>query len=156
MATLKGRSHAGQAETQAQTIVSKMITMQADAGLTIADIDYVNAHGTATAEGDPVEISALKAFFGELAARLPVSATKSMHGHLLGAAGAIEAIVTVLALREQALPPTAHLAGCIDPACTGVDHVTTGRSGKPLRAALSNSFAFGGSNAVLAFRAVNQ
>ena len=128
----------------------------ADAGLTIADIDYVNAHGTATAEGDPVEISALKAFFGELAARLPVSATKSMHGHLLGAAGAIEAIVTVLALREQALPPTAHLAGRIDPACTGVDHVTTSRSGKPLRAALSNSFAFGGSNAVLAFRAVNQ
>lgn len=126
----------------------------ADGGLSIADIGYVNAHGTATAEGDPVEVSALKAVFGEGAARLPVSATKSMHGHQLGAAGAIEAIVTVLALREQVIPPTAHLAD-VDPACVGVDHVTTARLGQPLRAALSNSFAFGGSNAVLAFRAVN-
>ncbi|MBK9447540.1 MAG: beta-ketoacyl-[acyl-carrier-protein] synthase family protein [Betaproteobacteria bacterium] len=126
----------------------------ADAGLTADDIDYINAHGTATAEGDPVEVAALKAVFGERAARLPVSATKSMHGHLLGAAGAIEAIATVLALREQAVPPTANLAGQIDPACVGVDHVTAGRRGVPLRAALSNSFAFGGSNAVLAFRRV--
>ena len=126
----------------------------ADAGLAVTDIDYVNAHGTATAEGDPVEISALTALFGERAAQVPVSATKSMHGHQLGAAGAIEAIITVLALREQALPPTAHLDGGIDPACTGVDHITTGRRGQTLRAALSNSFAFGGSNAVLAFRAV--
>ena len=126
----------------------------ADAGLAVTDIDYVNAHGTATAEGDPVEISALTALFGERAAQVPVSATKSMHGHQLGAAGAIEAIITVLALREQALPPTAHLDGGIDPACSGVDHITTGRRGQTLRAALSNSFACGGSNAVLAFRAV--
>ena len=125
----------------------------ADAGLTAADIDYVNAHGTATAEGDPVEIAALKAVFGDRAAHLAVSATKSMHGHLLGGAAAIEAIVTVLALREQTIPPTAHLDQ-LDPACTGVDHVTAARPGRPLRAALSNSFAFGGSNAVLAFRAV--
>ncbi len=125
----------------------------ADAGLTAADIDYVNAHGTATAEGDPVEVTALKQVFGERAAQLPVSATKSMHGHLLGAAGAIEAIATVLALREQMVPPTAHLADRLDPACAGVDHILTGRR-QPLRAALSNSFAFGGSNAVLAFRAV--
>ncbi len=130
----------------------------ADAGLTPADIDYVNAHGTATAEGDPAEVAALKQVFGERAAQLPVSATKSMHGHLLGAAvlgaaGAIEAIATVLALRKQVVPPTAHLDGKLDPACAGVDHVTTGRR-QPLRAALSNSFAFGGSNAVLAFRAV--
>lgn len=125
----------------------------ADGGLRPADIDYINAHGTATTEGDPVEVAALKAVFGEGAARLPVSATKSMHGHQLGAAGAIEAIVTVLALREQAIPPTAHLAA-IDPACAGVDHVTVARRAQPLRAALSNSFAFGGSNAVLAFRAV--
>lgn len=127
----------------------------ADAGLAAGDIDYINAHGTATAEGDPVEIAALKTVFGAHAERLPVSATKSMHGHLLGAAGAIEAIVTVLALREQVIPPTAHLDN-LDPACTGVDHVTTARRGQPLRAALSNSFAFGGSNAVLAFRAVAQ
>jgi 3-oxoacyl-[acyl-carrier-protein] synthase II len=125
----------------------------ADAGLTPDDVDYINAHGTATAEGDPVEVAALKVVFGERSACLPVSATKSMHGHLLGAAGAIEAIATVLALREQALPPTAHLDQ-LDPACAGVDHVTLGRSNVPLRTALSNSFAFGGSNAVLAFRAV--
>ncbi|UCV22937.1 beta-ketoacyl-[acyl-carrier-protein] synthase family protein [Ferribacterium limneticum] len=126
----------------------------ADAGLSAADIDYVNAHGTATAEGDPVEVAALKAIFGERAATLPVSATKSMHGHLLGGSAAIEAIVTVLALRDGTIPPTAHL-GAVDPECTGVDHVTTARHGQPLRAALSNSFAFGGSNAVLAFRAVD-
>ncbi|KXB29638.1 3-oxoacyl-ACP synthase [Dechloromonas denitrificans] len=125
----------------------------ADGGLSPADIDYVNAHGTATAEGDPVEIAALKTVFGDAAGRLAVSATKSMHGHQLGAAGAVEAIVTVLALREQAIPPTAHLTE-LDPACAGVDHVTVARHGQPLRAALSNSFAFGGSNAVLAFRAV--
>ena len=129
------------------------LNAMADAGLTPADIDYINAHGTATAEGDPVEIGALKAVFGERAARLPVSATKSMHGHLLGAAGAIEAIATVLALREQVVPPTANLQDNLDPACAGVDHVTTGCR-QTLRAALSNSFAFGGSNAVLAFRAV--
>uniref|UniRef100_Q477T5 Nodulation protein E n=1 Tax=Dechloromonas aromatica (strain RCB) TaxID=159087 RepID=Q477T5_DECAR len=127
----------------------------ADAGLNPADIDYVNAHGTATTEGDPVEITALKTVFGNHAERLAVSATKSMHGHSLGAAAAIEAIATVLALREQTVPPTAHLVQ-LDPACTGVDHVTTARTGQPLRAALSNSFAFGGSNAVLAFRAVVQ
>lgn len=124
----------------------------ADAGLAADDIDYINAHGTATAEGDPVEIAALTAVFGQRAGRLPVSATKSMHGHQLGAAGAVEAIVTVLALREQAIPPTAHLSEP-DPACAGVDHVTAARRGLPLQAALSNSFAFGGSNAVLAFRA---
>ena len=125
----------------------------ADAGLAPGDIDYINAHGTATAEGDPVEVAALRTVFRERAARLPVSATKSMHGHQLGASGAVEAIVTVLALREQALPPTAHLAD-LDPACAGVDHVLTARRGQNLRAALSNTFAFGGSNAVLVFRAV--
>lgn len=124
-----------------------------DGGLSIGEIDYVNAHGTATPEGDSVEVAALVEVFGELAARLPVSATKSMHGHQLGAAGAVEAIITVLALHQQAIPPTAHLQE-IEPACFGVYHVTSARHGQPLRAALSNSFAFGGSNAVLAFRAV--
>jgi len=125
----------------------------ADASLAPDEIDYINAHGTATIEGDPIEIAALRSVFGERAARLPVSATKSMHGHQLGAAGAIEAIVTILALREKAIPPTANLEN-IDPACKGVDHVTTGRHNQRLTSALSNSFAFGGSNAVLAFRAV--
>jgi 3-oxoacyl-[acyl-carrier-protein] synthase II len=78
-----------------------------------------------------------------------------MHGHQLGAASAIEAIITVLALREGAIPPTAHLA-TLDPACLGVDHVSAARRELPLRVALSNSFAFGGSNAVLAFRAPAQ
>ncbi|MFT3814502.1 MAG: beta-ketoacyl-[acyl-carrier-protein] synthase family protein [Acidovorax sp.] len=124
----------------------------AEGGLAPEDVDYVNAHGTATPEGDPIEIDALRDVFGEHAARLPVSATKSMHGHLMGAAGAIEALATVLSLREQALPPTAHLDGRLDPACAGVDHIFEGRRGVRVRAALSNSFAFGGSNAVLAFR----
>lgn len=123
-----------------------------DGGLCEHEIGYVNAHGTATLEGDAVEISAIKTVFGERAAALPVSATKSMHGHLMGAGGAIEAVTTVMSLREQAVPPTAHLAGRLDPACAGVDHVFEGRRGVPLRAALSHSFAFGGSNAVLAFR----
>ncbi|HMW18096.1 MAG TPA: beta-ketoacyl-[acyl-carrier-protein] synthase family protein [Accumulibacter sp.] len=127
----------------------------ADAGLSPAEIDYVNAHGTATAEGDPVECQALQTVFGDLAARLPVSGTKGAHGHLLGAAGALEALITVLALREQAIPPTANLHD-LDPECAGVDHVTQARTGQPLRAALSSSFAFGGSNAVLAFRACAQ
>ena len=124
----------------------------AEGALEPKDVDYVNAHGTATPEGDPIEIDALQRVFGTHAAQLPVSATKSMHGHLLGAAGAIEALATVLSLREQALAPTAHLAGRLDPACAGVDHILAGRRDVRVRAALSNSFAFGGSNAVLAFR----
>jgi len=115
-------------------------------------IDYVNAHATATPEGDVAEITALKAVFGDHAATLPVSSTKSMHGHLLGATGVIEAIITVMALHKGAIPPTAHL-DTVDPACEGVHHII-GKPlmDKPLRAALSNSFAFGGVNAVLAFR----
>lgn len=124
-----------------------------DARLAPADIDYVNAHGTATPEGDPVEIDALRTVFGDRAKHLAVSATKSLHGHLLGAAGALEAIITVLALRDGALPPTANLDN-LDPACAGVDHITEARRNQSLRAALTSSFAFGGSNAVLAFRAV--
>lgn len=124
-----------------------------DGGLDVAEIDYINAHGTATAEGDPIEIEALKTVFGDLAPALAVSSTKSMHGHLLGAAGAIEALATVQALSAQCVPPTAHLDDRVDPACEGVEHIATTASQRPLRAALSNSFAFGGSNAVLAFRA---
>ncbi len=127
----------------------------ADAGLQPDDVGYVNAHGTATLEGDPVEVQALRQVFGAHAPGLAVSATKSMHGHLLGAAGAIETLITVLCLQRQAIVPTAHLAGRLDASCEGVDHVLEARSGVPLRAALSNSFAFGGSNAVLALRAAH-
>jgi 3-oxoacyl-[acyl-carrier-protein] synthase II len=123
----------------------------ADAALTTDAIGYVNAHGTGTVEGDPVEIDALRALFGARAPEVAVSSTKSMLGHLLGAAGAVEAVITVLALARQQVPPTAHLAD-IDPACAGVRHIAG--AGEPLafEAALTSSFAFGGSNAVLAFR----
>lgn len=126
----------------------------ADAGLAPAEVDYVNAHGTATKEGDPTEIEALRQVFGAAAEDLPVSATKAGHGHLMGAAGAIEALITVLALHHDTLPPTAHLdQEHIDPACTGVRHILgSALRGTGAQAALSNSFAFGGSNAVLAFR----
>lgn len=140
-----------QAEGQARALRAALT----DSGLNASDVGYVNAHGTATVEGDPVEIEALKNVLGAHAPSVAVSATKSMHGHLMGAAGAIEALVTVLALRHQAIPPTAHLHGRLDPACEGVDHVFEGRRGVPFTAALSNSFAFGGSNAVLAFRATS-
>ena len=123
-----------------------------EADLTPADVGYVNAHGTATPEGDPIEINALKMVFGDHAASLPVSATKSMHGHLLGAAGAIEALITVLALARQEIPPTAHLEEVAED-CKGVRHVMgEGLKGMSFKSAVSNSFAFGGSNAVLAFR----
>ena len=123
-----------------------------DAGADATEVGYVNAHGTATTEGDPVEADALRRLFGGHAPQVAVSATKSMHGHLMGAAGALEALVTVLAVHTGNLPPTAHLRQ-IDPACTGLDHVLgSGRHGVPVALALSNSFAFGGSNTVLAFR----
>lgn len=126
-----------------------------DAGAAADEVGYVNAHGTGTLEGDPVEIAALRQVFGAHAPRLALSSTKAAHGHLMGAAGAAEALVTVLALARRALPPTATLH-TPDPACAGVDHVAgSGRDAAALSLALSNSFAFGGSNAVLAFRAVD-
>lgn len=124
----------------------------ADAGLCADDVDYVNAHGTATIEGDSIEIASLRELLGPRAASVPVSATKSMHGHLMGAAGAIEALVTVLALQQDALPPTANL-DTIDPSCAGVRHIVgDALVGSRASVALSNSFAFGGCNVALAFR----
>jgi 3-oxoacyl-[acyl-carrier-protein] synthase II len=123
-----------------------------EAGLQASDVGYVNAHGAGTREGDAIEISALTAVFGEHAGELAVSSTKSMHGHALGAAGAIEALITVLALARGEIPPTANLEQ-VAVECEGVRHVMgAGLRHTNLRAALSNSFAFGGSNAVLAFR----
>lgn len=124
-----------------------------EAGARPEDIGYVNAHGTATREGDPVEIEALRGVFGDYAANLPVSATKSMHGHLLGATGALEALITVLAVSRGEIPPTAHLEQVAED-CKGVRHVTEGLVGQNIHAAISNSFAFGGSNAVLLFKSV--
>ncbi|HWQ38396.1 MAG TPA: beta-ketoacyl-[acyl-carrier-protein] synthase family protein, partial [Burkholderiales bacterium] len=120
----------------------------ADASLAPQDIGYINAHGTATLVGDPVECEAIRAALGEAGERVPVSSTKSMHGHLLGAAGALELAAALMPLREGLLPPTAHLDEP-DPACA-VRHVA--RCAEPagdVRAVMSNSFAFGGSNVVL-------
>jgi len=126
-----------------------------EAGLAPREVGYVNAHGTATPEGDPIEIEALRKSFGEDARALYVSATKSMHGHMLGGAGAMEAAITVLALARQQIPPTAHLEQ-VSADCQGVRHVMgAGLTDVAFKAALSNSFAFGGSNAVLAFRQVD-
>jgi 3-oxoacyl-[acyl-carrier-protein] synthase II len=112
------------------------------------DIDYVNAHGTATLQNDAVETAALKEIFGSRAFSLPVSSTKSMHGHLLGAAGALEFIISVAALKQGILPPTMHLDSP-DAACD-LDYVPNrARSGIAVRAVMSNSFAFGGTNATL-------
>ena len=125
-----------------------------EAQLAPQQVDYVNAHGTATVEGDPIEVNGLKLAFGAHAQQLAVSATKSMHGHSLGAVGAMEALITVLAIARKVIPPTAHLEQ-VSQDCLGVRHVQgTALRDVPVRAAISNSFAFGGSNAVLAFRAV--
>ena len=119
-------------------------------GLNTTDIDYINAHGTSTPLGDLAECVAVKRCFGDHAAKLAVSSTKSMTGHLLGAAAAIEAVFTVLALRDQVAPPTANLFHQ-DPRCD-LDFVPNTARPMPIRAALSNSFGFGGTNATLAFR----
>ncbi len=127
----------------------------ADAGLAPDAIDYVNAHGTATPVGDVIETEAIKQVFGAHARRLPVSSTKSMHGHLMGAAGAVELIAAVLAITHQALPPTAHLR-VPDPECD-LDYVpNTGRTAVSVKTVMSNAFAFGGSNAVLIARAIDR
>ncbi|HWZ71872.1 MAG TPA: beta-ketoacyl-ACP synthase II [Casimicrobiaceae bacterium] len=121
-------------------------------GLNATDIDYINAHGTSTQIGDIAECIAVKRCFGDHAARLAVSSTKSMTGHLLGAAGGIEAVFTVLAIRDQIAPPTANLFHR-DPKCD-LDFVPNIARDMKIGAALSNSFGFGGTNATLAFRSL--
>jgi nodulation protein E len=121
-----------------------------DAGAAAEAVGYINAHGTATPANDPTETAAIRMVFGAHADRLAVSSTKSMHGHALGAAGAIEAVATVLALRHGILPPTANFEEP-DPQCD-LDVVPNQARAAEAEWALSNSFAFGGLNAVLAFR----
>ena len=121
-----------------------------DAGLTPADIDYINAHGTSTPINDRVETKAIKDLFGEQARKLKVSSTKSMIGHLLGAAGGVEGIVTVLALHEQFYPATRNYE-TPDPDCD-LDYVPNKGYNAPMRAAISNSFGFGGHNGVICFK----
>jgi len=119
-----------------------------DAGLQPADVQYINAHGTSTPVGDKIETLAVKKVFGEHAYKLCVSSTKSMSGHLLGAAGGIEAVFTILALRDQVAPPTINLE-VPDPECD-LDYVPNVARSMDIRVALSNSFGFGGTNACLA------
>jgi 3-oxoacyl-[acyl-carrier-protein] synthase II len=119
-------------------------------GLAATDIDYVNAHGTSTPLGDVAECLAVKRAFGEHAYKLAISSTKSMTGHLLGAAAGIEAVFTVLAIRDQVAPPTANLVD-LDPQCD-LDFVPRIARPMPIRAALSNSFGFGGTNATIVLR----
>jgi 3-oxoacyl-[acyl-carrier-protein] synthase II len=119
----------------------------ADAALDTSAIDYINAHGTSTAANDRAETIAIKHVFGERARGVPISSTKSMIGHATVAAGAIEAIVTALTLRDQIVHPTINYASP-DPDCD-LDYVPNAARRTPVRAALSNSFAFGGQAACL-------
>ncbi len=129
-----------------------MLNAMRHAGLNTSDVDYLNAHGTSTPQGDIAETMAVKAAFGGEAGRLAVSSIKSMIGHLLGAAGGVEAVATVMSVHNQAIPPTINLEQP-DPECD-LDYVpNVGRDSK-VRAALSNSFGFGGTNGTLAFKQV--
>jgi nodulation protein E len=124
-----------------------------EAGLASEEIGYINAHGTGTPGNDPVESRAIRAVFGAHADKIGVSSTKSMHGHALGAAGALEAIATLLALCKGILPPTANFTER-DPECD-LDYIPNQSRQATVGAALSNSFAFGGLNAVVALRAAS-
>lgn len=121
-----------------------------DAGLKPEDIDHINAHGTSTPLNDATETQAIKAVFGEHAKKIPISATKSMTGHLLGAAGSTEAIFTIMSLREGILPPTINYEEP-DPECD-LDYVPNVARRRPIEIAMSNAFGFGGTNATLIFK----
>ena len=131
-----------------------MLAALQSAAIEASVIDAINAHGTGTQANDSAETAAIKAVFGEHARHLPISATKAMHGHLLGAAGALECVLSLLAMQHQVLLPTAHL-NVPDPECD-LDYVANvARDNVSVRTMLSNSFAFGGTNAVLVLRAAS-
>jgi 3-oxoacyl-[acyl-carrier-protein] synthase II len=121
-----------------------------DSGLKPEDVDYINAHGTSTSLNDFTETLAIKAVFGNHAKEVPISATKSMTGHLLGAAGSTEAIFTILAIRDGIMPPTINYEEP-DPQCD-LDYVPNVARRKPIKVAMSNAFGFGGTNATLIFK----
>jgi 3-oxoacyl-[acyl-carrier-protein] synthase II len=124
-----------------------------DAGMTPSDIDYLNAHGTSTPVGDEIELRAIERVFGAAAGNLSMSSTKSAIGHLLGAAGSVEAIFCALAIRDAIAPPTLNLD---DPSVeTAIDLVPHEARRRPIRAAMSNSFGFGGTNAALILTAAD-
>ena len=134
-----------------QGAIACMTLALADAGLVPEDIDYINAHGTSTPLNDLTETLAIKAVFGDRAAHVPMSSTKSVHGHLLGAAGALEAVLSLQAIAHQVAPPTIN-HHTPDPACD-LDYVPNLARPTPMRYVLSNSFGFGGHNACLVFGA---
>ena len=120
----------------------------ADAELAPSAIGYISAHGTATEVGDVTETAAIRKAFGAAAYRVPVTSTKALHGHLLGASGAVEFIAAIMAMRTGTIPPTCHYTQA-DPQCD-LDYVpNTARKDVEIGAVMSNSFAFGGTNAVL-------
>ena len=121
------------------------------AGMAPDQIDYINAHGTSTPLGDEIEVGAVKRLFGAAAETVSMSSTKSSIGHLLGAAGAVEAIFAILAMRDSVAPPTLNLNNPSE-ACLGIDLVPLKARERPIRAVLSNSFGFGGTNASLVFK----
>jgi len=121
-----------------------------DAGVNATDIDYINAHGTSTPAGDVGETQAMKAALGDHAHKLAVSSTKSMIGHLLGAAGGIEAVLSALSIKEQIAPPTINLDNQ-DPECD-LDYVANTARKMKIDTAISNSFGFGGTNGSLVFK----
>ena len=127
-----------------------MDTALADAGMNHSDVNYINAHGTSTPAGDIAETLAIKRSFGELAGKVAISSTKSMTGHLLGAAGGVEAVFTLMAIRDQVAPPTINLDNP-DPQCD-LDYVPNTARAMEITAAMSNSFGFGGTNGTLIFR----
>lgn len=139
-------THMTKPDADGQT--ATMLAALADAGLAAEAIDYINAHGTSTLAGDIAETNAVKRVFGKRAENVPVSSSKSMHGHCMGATGAIEFIAALAALDGGFLPPTINLSQP-DPECD-LDYVPNrAREGVTLGNVMSNSFAFGGSNAVL-------
>lgn len=150
LARLAGYGCSSDAEhLTAPSVAGQTVAMRqalAEAGLQPEDIHYLNAHGTATDAGDVTEAQSIQAVFGAHAAHLPVSSTKAVHGHLIGAGGAVELVISLMAMRSGDIPPTAHLDDP-DPRCA-LDHVALqARRGGSLQAVMSNSFAFGGSNA---------
>jgi 3-oxoacyl-[acyl-carrier-protein] synthase II len=142
--------HITSAHPDGKGAAQAMNTALRSARLNTEDIDYINAHGTSTQVNDTIETKAIKTAFGDHAPQVPVSSTKSMTGHAIGAAGALEAVACIMALNANVMPPTINLDNP-DPLCD-LDYVPHFAREKQLDAVMSNSFAFGGQNSVLIFR----
>ena len=145
--------HITEPSPDSQGAANAMKQAMKQAGLMPAEIDYINAHGTSTPLNDKQETQAIKSALGEDAYRVPISSTKSMTGHLLGAGGALEAATCIMAIQEGVIPPTINLENP-DPQCD-LDYTSSVARTKPINVAMSNSFGFGGHNSVLVFSSAN-